>query len=323
MSCSDPAAAQAAVANVPCVLFAYHAMGHAGLATLLEMGVPVAALVTHRDDPGEEIWWESCAELARSRAIPVYAPETIDRVLIDQVARLRPAIVYSFNYRHLLPDELLKLAPRGAFNLHGALLPRYRGRAPVNWVLINGERETGVTLHHMVRRADAGDIVGQRAIAIDDEDTALSLFHKLVPLAAGLIREFHPLIVAGGAPHHPQDLSEGCYVGRRRPRDGRIDWQWPARRIFNMVRAVTHPYPGAFCSANGRKLLVWRARIIHEDGWRGAPGEILGDGNGARDEVEVAAGEGSLRIERLQFEGGGEGAAAQVLSGWQTGARLE
>ncbi|MGH7916092.1 MAG: formyltransferase [Candidatus Binataceae bacterium] len=323
MDANDRATARTAVANAPCVLFAYHAMGYAGFSTLLEMGAPIAALFTHRDDPDEEIWWESCLELARSRDIPVDAPETIDHALIERVAGLRPALIYSFNYRYLLPDELLKLARCGAFNLHGALLPRYRGRAPVNWVLINGERETGVTLHHMVRRADAGDIVGQRAVAIGDEDTALSLFHKLVPLAVELIREFHPLIVAGRAPRHPQDLSKGCYVGRRRPRDGRIDWRWPARRIFNMVRAVTHPYPGAFCFANGRKLLIWCARITQERGWRGAPGEILGYGDGAGDEVEIAAGEGCLRMERVQFEDCVEGAAADVLSGWQAGARLE
>jgi methionyl-tRNA formyltransferase len=305
-----------AVANAPCVLFAYHAIGHACFRALLEMGAPVKALFTHADAPDEEIWWKSCADLARSSGIPVYDPAAVDDALIAAVAALRPAIIYSFNYRSLLPDGLLKLAPLGAYNLHGALLPRYRGRAPVNWVLVNGERETGVTLHHMVRRADAGDIVGQRRIAISDEDDAFSLLQRMIPEAVELIRRFHPLIAAGCAPCYPQDLSKGNYVGRRRPQDGLIDWRWPARRIFNLVRAVTHPYPGAFCHARGRKLFIWRARIAHESGKFGTAGEVLGpcEPEGA---LEVAAGDGSVALIRLQFADAQEAYATEVLSGWQ------
>jgi UDP-4-amino-4-deoxy-L-arabinose formyltransferase/UDP-glucuronic acid dehydrogenase (UDP-4-keto-hexauronic acid decarboxylating) len=230
---------------------------------------------------------------------------------------------------------ILRLAPLGAYNLHGSLLPAYRGRAPVNWMMVNGEREAGVTLHHMVARADAGDIVGQRSLAIDDSDTALTLYRKLVPLSVALLTEMHPLIVAGCAPRRAQDVSRGSYFGRRRPEDGRIDWRWPARRIFNLVRAVTHPYPGAFCWLNGRQLFVWESRIAAEAGRRGAPGEIVSTTGGGA--VEVAAGEGSLLITRAQLDGAPEGAAAQVLSeilseilsevsrgtGSRTGARLE
>ncbi|MGH7932093.1 MAG: formyltransferase [Candidatus Binataceae bacterium] len=324
-------AGAAAVANAPCVLFAYHEMGHACMAALLQMGVPIMALFTHRDVPGEEIWWRSCAELAHVNSIPLHTPKMIDAGWIAKIAAMRPAVIYSFNYRNLLPGELLRLAPLGAYNVHGALLPRYRGRAPVNWVLVNGERETGMTLHHMVRRADAGDIVGQRAITISDDDTALTLYRKLVPLAVELVREFHPLIAAGRAPRRSQDLSSGNYVGRRRPEDGRIDWRWPARRVFNLVRAVTHPYPGAFCFAGGRKLFVWQARVAHASGRRGEPGEIVGNGGGsgaisARTEldgaVEIAAGEGSIMALRLQFEGEAERAAAELLGAEAVRARL-
>jgi methionyl-tRNA formyltransferase len=203
---------------------------------------------------------------------------------------------------------VLRLAPLGAYNVHGSLLPKYRGRAPVNWVLVNGERETGVTLHHMVARADAGDIVGQRRVAITDEDTALTLFRKLVPLGAELVREFHPLIVAGVAPRRAQDLKAGSYFGARRPEDGRIDWRWTARRVFNLVRAVTHPYPGAFCEAGGRKMFVWEARIASESGGQGEAGRIVGMREGGA--VEVAAGEGSVLVLRAQLEGEEEGAGA-------------
>jgi methionyl-tRNA formyltransferase len=289
---------------VRCVLFAYHEMGYACMTALLGMDAQVAALFTHEDDPHEEIWWRSCADLARSSDIPIYTPERLDQGWIERIAAMRPAIIYSFYYRHLLPDAVLRAAPLGAYNLHG--------RAPVNWMLVHGEREAGVTLHHMVARADAGDIVGQRAVPIDDCDTALTLYRKLVPAGAALLTEMHPLIAAGRAPRRPQDLSRGSYFGRRRPEDGRIDWRWPARRVFNLVRAVTHPYPGAFCSLNGRRLLIWESRIAAEAGQRGAPGEIASRADGGA--VEVAAGEGSLLIMRAQFDGAAEGPAAEVLS---------
>ncbi len=307
---SSSAASEAAVKSAKCVLFAYHEMGYACMEALLEIGAPIAALFTHRDDPHEEIWWRSCAELASGAGIPVHTIDGMNETWAAKIAAMRPAVIYSFYYRHMIPDGVLALARMGAFNLHGSLLPAYRGRAPVNWMIVNGEREAGVTLHHMVARVDAGDIVGQRAIGIDDSDNALTLYRKLVPLGVELITEMHPKIAAGTAPRRKQDISQGSYFGRRRPEDGRIDWRWPARRIFNLVRAVTHPYPGAFCFAQGRKLLVWEARIATEGGSRGRPGEIVGEREGG---LEIAAGEGSVVLKVVQFEGATEAAAREVI----------
>lgn len=307
------------VRNSPCVLFAYHEIGHACTEALLSMGAPIVGMFTHRDNPHEEIWWRSCAQLAQSNSIPVYTPEKLDQRWVDVVAAMRPAVIYSFYYRNLLDDALLRLALLGAYNMHGSLLPKYRGRSPVNWMLVNGEHEAGVTLHHMVRRADAGDIVAQRAIQITDDDTALTLYRKIVPIGASLIREYHPLIVSGFAPRHPQDLSAGSYFGRRRPDDGRIDWRWPARRVFNLIRAVTHPYPGAFCFDGSRRLYIWRARIGAESGYRGEPGTIVAAASAGG--VEIAAGEGSVVILTAQFESEFETSAAQALCG-AVGARL-
>lgn len=307
-----------AVREARCVLFAYHEMGYACLEALAAMGAPIAALFTHRDSSGEEIWWRSCAAAARANSIAVHTPEKIEAAEIAQVAALRPAIIYSFYYRSLLPLELIALAPRGAYNLHGSLLPKYRGRAPVNWMLAHGEREAGATLHHMVARADAGDIVAQRAVEITDDDTALTLYRKIVPLGAALIRECHPLIAAGLAPRRAQDLAQGSYFGRRTAADGRIDWRWPARRIFNLVRAVTHPYPGAFGYLDTRKVYIWTAKIAVEDGIHGTPGTIIAErGDGA---IEVAAGVGSVIISRIQFEGGGEASPREVLTASGLGA---
>ena len=286
-------------------------MGYACMEALLNMGAPIATLFTHRDDSHEEIWWRSCAQLAARHSIPVHIDESVEAVAAT-IGGLKPSIIYSFSYRHLIPESVLELASHGAFNLHPSLLPAYRGRAPVNWVLVNGERETGVTLHHMVARADAGDIVGQRAVAIDDSDNALTLYRKLVPLGVELIDELHPKIVAGTAPQQKMDIAKGRYFGRRKPEDGRIDWRWPARRIFNLVRAVTHPYPGAFCFVREHKLLVWEAKIGADNGTRGQPGTIVREA--ADGALEVAAGEGSVIVKVAQFEGGVEGIAREALS---------
>lgn len=293
------------------MVFAYHELGYACLEALIELGAPIAALFTHADAPEEEIWWRSCAQLARQHRIPLFLDLAMDRRGLAQLAELAPAILYSFNYRRLLPAAALELGRLGAFNLHLSKLPAYRGRVPVNWVLINGERETGVTLHEMVARADAGDIVAQESVAIDDNDTALDLYRKLIPLGAGLIRAYHPLIAAGRAPRRKQDLSAGSYFGRRTPEDGKINWQWPARRIYNLVRALTHPYPGAFCTAGGRRLWLWQAAIAREAGACGAPGTILARNRDGT--VEIAAGAGSLKLIRLQLAGEEEREAAAVL----------
>jgi methionyl-tRNA formyltransferase len=299
------------VSSARCVLFAYHEMGYACMQELLALGVPIAALFTHCDSSNEEIWWRSCSELAHHNSIPVNVVERFDEDWTARVAAMRPTVLYSFFYRSLLPDDLLKIAPLGSFNLHPSLLPKYRGRSPVNWMIINGEHEAGVTLHHMVARADAGDIVAQRAVQITEHDTAQTLCRKLIPLGAGLVREYHPLIVAGRAPRRPQNLHAGSYFGGRRPQDGRIDWNWPAQRICNLVRGVTHPYPGAFCFINGHKLMVWNARVAHASGLRGESGQIIWRGVG--ESVEVAAGDGSVLILSAQLDGGVEGNPAAIL----------
>jgi UDP-4-amino-4-deoxy-L-arabinose formyltransferase/UDP-glucuronic acid dehydrogenase (UDP-4-keto-hexauronic acid decarboxylating) len=291
------------------VVFGYHELGYACIQALLELGAPIAALFTHRDDPGEEIWWRSCAELAASHRIAVYFDEQFGTRWIEKIRSWAPAVIYSFNYRRLLSREVLQCASIGAFNMHPSKLPAYRGRAPINWVLVNGERETGVTLHYMVERADAGDIVGQETVTIDDRDTALTLSRKLTPLAAGLITRFHPRIVAGTAPRIAQNLKAGSYFGRRTPADGRIDWHWPARRIYNLVRALTHPYPGAFCVVGERKIYIWQASLGSEHGCCGEPGRILA---AHASELEVAAGEGSIVVRRVQLDNEPEIAAGEL-----------
>jgi methionyl-tRNA formyltransferase len=276
-------------------------MGCLGLAALLRHGFEVAAVFTHRDDPHEEVWWDALAERAGTRGIPVHFAEKTELKQPD-VAELvrdyRPDFVFSFYYRFMIPTALLGLAPRGAFNLHGSLLPRYRGRAPVNWVLVNGEKETGVSLHEMVAKPDAGDLVDQERVEIAVADTAFTLYRKLETAATTLLDRALPLVREGRAPRRPLDLSQGSYFGGRKPEDGRFEWGWPAARIYDLVRGVTHPYPGAFTVLGGRRLLVWWARPV--DVATAQPGTVLGvEGDG----ITVATGAGALRLVTVQLEG--------------------
>jgi methionyl-tRNA formyltransferase len=200
----------------------------------------------------------------------------------------------------MLSEDILNLPVSGAYNLHGSLLPAYRGRTPVNWAIINGEKQTGVTLHHMIGKADAGDIVGQKAVEIEFQDTARTLYDKLCGAAKEMLAEVLPLIREGRAPRIPQDLTKGSYYSGRRPEDGRIDWSWPAVRIYNLIRAVTEPYPGAFGFLPGvGKILIWWA--LPEEGRRNdhTPGQIE---VGKRD-VFVRTGDGRLKLVDIEVAG--------------------
>ena len=204
------------------VVLAYHQIGCIGIEALLRHGFEIASVFTHTDDPHEKLWFDSVAELAASRNIPVYAPDNINHPLwIKRIQALAPDILFSFNYRNLVRKPILDIPPLGCLNLHGSLLPKYRGRVPINWVLVNGEEETGVSLHYMTTRPDDGDIVGQKRIKISPEDTARALHEKAAKAAALLLDELLPRLKAGTAPRLPQDHSKATYYGGRRPEDGR------------------------------------------------------------------------------------------------------
>ncbi|OGK91477.1 MAG: hypothetical protein A2X36_02545 [Elusimicrobia bacterium GWA2_69_24] len=280
-------------------LFAYHTFGARALAALLDRGEEVRVVVTHPDDPDEGGWFESVAALARVHGVPVLAePEPDAPAVLDAVRRAAADVLLAVWYRRLLPSALLALPRVAALNLHGSLLPAYRGRAPVNWALVNGERLTGVTLHHMTAEADAGDIVAQRPVDIALEDTAPALYDKLVTAGVDLLLETYPAVLAGTAPRVPQDHTRATHYPRRRPEDGRVAWTWPAARIADMVRAVTHPWPGAFVGDGAARLHLWAASV--------APGRAAGAPAGTLlalcpgEGVTVATGAGVLLLRRVQ-----------------------
>ncbi|GJQ24407.1 MAG: hypothetical protein HBSAPP01_21970 [Candidatus Brocadia sapporoensis] len=220
------------------VVLAYHNIGCIGIETLLKHGVEIVAIFTHKDDLAENVWFRSVAELAASKNVPVFAPDDINHpIWVHRIRQFNPDIIFSFYYRNMVKPAILDIPPRGCLNLHGSLLPKYRGRCPINWALIHGEKETGVTLHYMTPSPDDGDIVCQKKFAITENDTAKSLFEKSAGATAALLDEMLPRLKNGNAPRHPQDHSKATYFGGRRPADGEIVWQKPAHDIRKIGRA--------------------------------------------------------------------------------------
>jgi methionyl-tRNA formyltransferase len=244
------------------VVFAYHDVGVRCLKVLLSAGVEVALVVTTKDDPNEIQWFDSVLRVAQEYGLPVITPDSVNTPEVEQaVTELRPDFVFSFYYRSMIGAPILNAARLGALNIHGSMLPNFRGRAPVNWAILHGARASGATLHYMVSRADAGDIVDQLAVPILENDEAREVFNKVTVAAEIILARSLPGLIAGTAPRLPQRLEEGKYYGRRRPEDGKIDWSAGARDIHNLVRAVAPPFPGAFSQIDGQRWMIHKTRV--------------------------------------------------------------
>ncbi|SMC29286.1 methionyl-tRNA formyltransferase [Andreprevotia lacus DSM 23236] len=288
------------------VVFAYHNVGVRCLKVLLAAGVDVKLVVTHEDNPHENIWFASVAQTCRDYGIPYITPADPNVTEVEaQVAALQADFLFSFYYRHMLKAPLLSAPTRGAFNLHGSLLPKYRGRVPINWAVIHGESETGATLHVMNSKPDNGPIVDQQAVPILPDDTAQEVFDKVLVAAEICLQRSLPGLLAGTATFTQQDLSLGGYFGGRKAEDGRINWSQGAAQIHNLVRAVTAPYPGAFSELPGGRLVIWRT--LHAS----APAQPAAGG------AALWAAEGALWART------GDGACLKVLAADWNGAALD
>jgi methionyl-tRNA formyltransferase len=305
--------------NATAVVFAYHDVGCRCLSVLLAQGVRVPLVVTHRDQPGENIWFGSVERLARDAGLDVATPEDPnDPAFVARLAALSPDFLFSFYYRQMLSPAVLATARRGAFNMHGSLLPKYRGRVPVNWAIIRGERETGATLHEMVEKPDAGRIAGREAVPIGDNDTAAEVFARITQAAGRVLERALPGLVDGTGALVPQDLRAGNYFGGRRPEDGRIDWTKGAREVHDLVRAVAPPYPGAFTGLAGRRVRVLRT-WWSEPAPLGAaaPGTLATEGGRAW----ACCGDGRwLELREIEIEGEGVLSGASLAERFAPGA---
>ena len=284
--------------NRPRILFfGYSEVGHDCLELLLTRGDNVIGLITHEDSPGENIWFKTPAMAARECGIPVFTPASVNtREWSDRIAAMQPELILSVYYRQMISERILALPKLGAFNLHGSLLPKYRGRAPINWAVLHGEPRIGMTLHRMVKRADAGEIIDQQGVDITPDDTAEQAFRKVLPCAVEVLGRQIDHLLAGTATGTPQDESQATYYNGRTPEDGRIDWSAGARQIHDLVRAVTDPYPGAFTDHGSSRLMVWQTAPAQAPA--GRPGEIL-----SIDPLIVATGDGALQLVRTEWRG--------------------
>ncbi|ABF11453.1 formyltransferase [Cupriavidus metallidurans] len=280
------------------VVFAYHNVGDRCLRVLHARGVDVALVVTHRDRPDENIWFRRVADTAAELNLSfLYGEDPTDPALAEAVRAAKPDVIFSFYYRSMIPADLLAVAPQGAFNMHGSLLPKYRGRVPVNWAVLRGEEETGATLHAMEAKPDAGYIVDQTSVPILPDDTAGEVFEKVTVAAEQTLWRALPAMMAGQTPKRPNVLSEGSYFSGRKPEDGRIDFSQPAAAVYNLIRAVAPPYPGAFTDIGGRRFIVAQARRLESSSVPAGlqPGLHVVDGR----IVAVGGDGGAIRVTQL------------------------
>jgi len=294
-------------------VFAYSDTGYACLKVLLDRGEDVVLVATHGDTPGENLWYPSVAELSRERGVePVLLEDLRDPKALDRLRAARPDLLFSFYYRRVLPEEMLAAARLGAYNMHGSLLPKFRGRAPVNWAVLMGETRTGATLHVMTPRADAGAIVDQEEVAIGPDDAAIDVQQRVTDAAARILARRIDELKNGTARTVPQDESAATRFGKRRPEDGRIDWMRSAKEVHDLVRAVTHPYPGAFTDVFGGKTFVWRTALPGFASHDAFPGQVHAE----EERIFIACGDDRyVELMCLQDEGGNEVDAAGFLAG--------
>lgn len=279
------------------LFFGYSEVGYQCLDLLIGRGENVIGLITHEDHPNEKIWFKTPAVAAREHDIPVFTPDSVNTPeWRAKIAEMKPDLILSVYYRHMIGQKILDLPPLGAFNMHGSLLPKYRGRAPINWAILHGESYIGMTLHRMVKSADAGEIIDQEGVDIDSDDNAEQAFRKVMPCARVVLERQFDALLTGTAKGTPQDDSQATYFGGRTPEDGCIDWSKSSLELFNLIRAVTDPYPGAFTDVGEARLMVWWAKILSDRS--GQPGEVL-----SSDPLIVATGEGALELTRTEWRG--------------------
>ena len=244
------------------VVFAYHDVGVHCLKALLEAGFQIELVVTHQDDPNENIWFGSVIHLCSTEQIPFITPSATELIdILPQIQAIAPDYIFSFYYRNMIPAEILACAKIAALNMHGSLLPKYRGRAPVNWAILHGETKTGASLHVMEVKPDAGDIVGQSEVSIEPNETATEVFAKVTQAAIKVMHAVIPDLLKGHVPRKPNHLSQGSYFGGRKPADGQIDWNRAASQVHNLIRAVAPPYPGAFTEWQGQTRVIARSSL--------------------------------------------------------------
>jgi len=240
------------------VFFGNHDVGIATL-SMLAQHTNVVGVVAHPNDPEEGIRYASLFDFASTINLNVTRGKAKDSAVMEFVKALDPDLVWVTDYRYILPSILYSKAKFGAINLHPSLLPKYRGRASVNWAILNGETEIGLTAHFIDEGVDTGDIITQLKISIDKDQDVGNALAALMPKYCEMTKDVLSFFASGDIPRRPQEHTKSSYFPARKPEDGRIHWCQSAETVLNLIRAVARPYPGAFCESQYGRIFIWKA----------------------------------------------------------------
>jgi methionyl-tRNA formyltransferase len=307
------------------VFMGNHNMGVICLKRLIDLGEQIVGVVAHpdNDDPHETVWYDSVKELALGHGLKVFQPNDVNTPeFVATLSSLKPDLIVVVSFRQILKKGVIQVPQKGVINVHPSLLPRYRGRANIAWAIINGETKTGVTVHYIDEKIDTGPIVVQKEVEIRFEDTVNTVLDRVTQLYPVALEEALQK-VKGGFKGTPQTSENASYYGRRYPKDGAIDWNKSAMSIYNLIRAVTHPYPGAFTSLGQKKVFLWEATPIEDSVQGAAVGTVVEAAEGKG--FVVATGSGKLLVRRVQYEEGEEMDAWQFFqsNGLQLGTAFD
>ena len=269
-------------------------IGYESLRQLLELKIDVDAVFTFIPDE-HETWEKSVDSISKENNIPVFFPEDLT---LEKITELDPDLILVVGYRKLFPQAILDVPKFGIVGLHASLLPHLRGQAPLNWAIINGDSEVGITMFFMDRGIDSGDIIGQKKTDIQDEDTIMDIKKRIENFAVELIAENILECINGTVKRIKQPI-EGTYGCQRIPEDGKIDWSKSSRQIFNLIRACEASYP-AFTIYDSKKLFIIQAELIDEKIYYGTIGQVamtLKDGS-----VIIVTGDGVLKVTKVRYE---------------------
>lgn len=233
-----------------------HELGKITLEYLVKAGKNIVAVVITDTD---NVWYKGVDEIAIKYNLPLLKEKDINDVkFVKKIKELEPDILVTVNFEQILKKDIISIPSLGCINTHASLLPKYRGRAPLNWAIINGEKQTGVTVHYIALGIDTGDIVAQKVIDIAENEYIEDILEKVKSIYPIIVKEAIDKVESNNVEPIIQDLSKGFYCGKRTAEDGQIDWMKPVNEIYNLVRAVSKPYPGAYTYYNNKKIIIWR-----------------------------------------------------------------
>ena len=277
------------------VFLGNHTVGISSLEAIAET-CEIKGVIAHPPDIEDGVKYKSVYNYAFMRGWNVIRGKAKDLEVKNFISAAKPDLIWVTDYRYLLPVEIIRLPIRGVVNMHPSLLPKYRGRASINWAILKGETRIGLTAHFVDEGIDTGDIIEQKSFILSDDQDVGDALNMLYPLYRNITRNVLDYIRDGHPPRRQQDLTQGTCFPRRRPEDGQIDWSQPARTVRNLIRAVARPYPGAFTFHQQKKIIVWSSELGQQT-MKAKPGEIIEGGSGS---FTIQVGDGTLLINDLK-----------------------